>query len=55
MLLRHSLELTQDAEVLETAGADAITDGARTKDIAARGARVLTTREAGDAVLAKLG
>jgi 3-isopropylmalate dehydrogenase len=55
MLLRHSLELLQEAEVLEKAVADAITGGACTKDIAARGARVLTTREAGDAVLAQLG
>jgi 3-isopropylmalate dehydrogenase len=54
MLLRHSLELTAEAEVLEAAVTRALADGARTADIAARGGRVLSTREMGDVVLANL-
>jgi len=54
MLLRHSLGLTAEAEALEKAVADAIADGARTPDIAGSGAQALSTREAGDAILAKL-
>ncbi len=54
MLLRHSLELTAEADVLESAVTRALTDGARTADIAGRGARTLSTQEMGDVVLANL-
>jgi 3-isopropylmalate dehydrogenase len=54
MLLRHSLELTQEADTLEAAVSRALESGARTPDIAASGERVLTTREMGDAVLSGL-
>jgi 3-isopropylmalate dehydrogenase len=54
MLLRHSLELTQEADALEAAVSRALEGGARTPDIATAGERVLTTREMGDAVLAAL-
>jgi 3-isopropylmalate dehydrogenase len=54
MLLRHSLELTAEADVLESAVTRALTDGARTADIAGRGVRTLSTREMGDVVLANL-
>ncbi len=50
MLLRYSLELPAEAQVVEKAVADAITNGVRTADIAA-GGRPATTREAGDAVV----
>jgi 3-isopropylmalate dehydrogenase len=50
MLLRHSLKLTAEAEVLERAVSEAITAGARTKDIGG----TYTTSQAGDAVLARL-
>jgi 3-isopropylmalate dehydrogenase len=58
LLLRHSLGLEAEAARVETAVADAITDGARTADIAgAHGAAgrpaVLGTAAMGDAVLAK--
>lgn len=53
MLLRHSLELAAEAQVVEKAVTDAILDGVRTADIAA-GVRSHTTREAGDAVVAKI-
>ncbi len=54
MLLRHSLELPREADVLEAAVSGAIEGGARTPDIAAPGAARCSTREAGDAVLAAL-
>ena len=54
MLLRHSLELTREAETLEVAVNRALEGGARTPDIAMSGERALTTREMGDAVLGML-
>ncbi len=53
MLLRHSLELLDEAQTVEKAVADAITEGVRTADIAGKG-RVASTREAGDAVVRKI-
>lgn len=53
MLLRHSLGLNAEAEALETAIEAAITDGARTADIAADGAS-LSTREMTDRVLQRI-
>jgi 3-isopropylmalate dehydrogenase len=55
MLLRHSLGLTEEAAVVETAVDRAITDGARTSDVAAPGEERLSTREMGEAIRAKLG
>jgi 3-isopropylmalate dehydrogenase len=54
MLLRHSLGLEAEATAIETAVTGAIADGARTPDIVAPGAKVLSTREVGDAILARL-
>jgi 3-isopropylmalate dehydrogenase len=54
MLLRHSLDLKTEADVLESAVNRALEDGARTADIAQQGAHALSTREMGDAVLANL-
>lgn len=53
MLLRHSLDLSKEAQAVETAVAEAISEGVRTADIAA-GSQPATTSQAGDAVLAKL-
>lgn len=55
LLLRHSLQLRDEARAVELAVERAIADGVRTPDIAAPGQRAATTREAGDAVLAALG
>jgi 3-isopropylmalate dehydrogenase len=55
MLLRHSLQLEAEARAVEAAVSSALTRGARTADIAAAGSVRLSTREAGDAVLAELG
>jgi len=54
LLLRHSLALETEARALEDAVSTALERGLRTADIAAKGARSLSTREAGDAVLAEL-
>jgi 3-isopropylmalate dehydrogenase len=54
MLLRHSLELTNEAEVLELAAIHSIEAGVRTPDIASPGARSYSTHEVGDAVIAAL-
>jgi 3-isopropylmalate dehydrogenase len=54
MLLRHSLGLRQEAGQLESAVTRAIEVGARTADIASAGTPPVSTRAAGDAVLAAL-
>jgi 3-isopropylmalate dehydrogenase len=55
LLLRHSLELENEAQSVEAAVSKAIDSGARTADIAEKNASVLTTRQMGDAVLSALG
>jgi 3-isopropylmalate dehydrogenase len=53
MLLRHSLDLPKEAQAVETAVRNVISEGVRTADIAAGGVAA-STAQAGDAVLAKL-
>ena len=53
MLLRHSLDLAEEALVVEKAVQTAISEGVRTADIAA-GGKAVTTVQAGDAVIAKI-
>jgi len=53
MLLRHSLKLEAEAKALEAAVSAALEAGVRTADLKPTGAAA-TTREAGDAVLARL-
>jgi 3-isopropylmalate dehydrogenase len=53
MMLRYSLELPAEAQVVENAISEAISAGIRTADIAA-GATAASTREAGDAVVRKI-
>jgi 3-isopropylmalate dehydrogenase len=54
LLLRHSLELEEEAQQVEQAVAAALSAGARTADLAPAGAEALSTRAAGDAVLSRL-
>ncbi len=54
MLLRHSLGLENEAEVLELAAIHCIESGVRTPDIAEADARRYSTHEVGDAVIAAL-
>jgi 3-isopropylmalate dehydrogenase len=54
MLLHHSLGLTLEAQALESAVTQALRSGARTPDVATPGARAVSTREVGDAVVATI-
>lgn len=54
MLLRYSLQLETEAAALDAAVSDAINAGALTGDLVAAGVRAISTRAAGDAVLAAL-
>jgi 3-isopropylmalate dehydrogenase len=54
LLLRHSLELVEEADALEAAVSRALEGGARTPDIAGKGEKTVSTREMGDAVLGAL-
>jgi len=54
LLLRHSLELEEEAAQIETALRQVISDGARTADLATGGETVLTTSEMTDAVIRQL-
>lgn len=51
MMLRHSLDLANQAERVEAAVRRALTSGARTVDIWSEGTRRVGTREMGDAVI----
>jgi 3-isopropylmalate dehydrogenase len=53
MLLRHSLQLISEAEVVERAVANAVSDGVLTADIAAN-KTAATTKQAGDAVVNRI-
>jgi 3-isopropylmalate dehydrogenase len=54
LLLRHALQMETEALAIEAAVSSAIDAGARPADLAAPGAPSLSTRAAGDAVLAQL-
>jgi len=55
LLLRHSLQLEEEARLIELAVERAVSDGVRTPDIAAPNQRSASTQQAGAAVLAALG
>ena len=54
MLLRYALKLETEARALETAVSDAVVSGALPADLVKPGSKPVTTRAAGDAVLAAL-
>lgn len=54
MLLRHSLDLEEEAAAVEDALKDVINAGARTADIASGDEAILSTSEMTDAILARL-
>jgi len=54
LLLRHSLQLAEEADAVEAAIREVIADGGRTADIALDGEPVLTTGEMTDAIIRKL-
>lgn len=55
LMLRHTLDLPEEADRIEAAVRRALSDGLRTADIAVAGDVVSGTREAGDAIVAALG
>jgi 3-isopropylmalate dehydrogenase len=54
LLLRHSLGLADEAEALEAAVEAALSEGARTADLARRGEATLSTRDITDHILNRL-
>jgi 3-isopropylmalate dehydrogenase len=54
MMLRYSLDLGADADLVEAAVRNVLAAGKRTADIAAPGAKALSTAGMGDAILAEL-
>jgi 3-isopropylmalate dehydrogenase len=54
LLLRLSLDLHEEAELVETAVRQVIAAGARTADLAADGERILSTREMTDAIVQEI-
>jgi 3-isopropylmalate dehydrogenase len=54
MMLRHSLALAQEAELVETAIHEAIDAGALTADVAPKGERPRSTSEVGDAIVSRI-
>lgn len=55
MLLRHSLDLDEEAALVENALQQVIADGARTADLATGDERLLSTAEMTQAILNKIG
>ena len=54
LMLRYSLGLQKEADVVDSAVNKALDDGCRTGDIAVKGERILSTREMGDRIVAAL-
>ena len=51
---KYSLDLDKEADNLENAVQDVLNDGLRTKDIAEKGKKEVSTKEMGDAIISKL-
>ena len=54
MALRYSLDLDNEADVLEKAVQEVLNDGLRTKDILSDGKKEVSTSAMGDAIISKL-
>ena len=54
MALRYSLDLDREADLLDQAVQKVLNDGLRTKDIASKGKKEVTTSQMGDAIISKL-
>ena len=54
MALRFSLNLDKEADALEKAVQEVLNDGLRTKDIASKGNKEVSTKQMGDAIISKL-
>jgi 3-isopropylmalate dehydrogenase len=54
MMLRHSLALHQEAQLVESSIREAIDAGALTADVAPKGERPRSTSEVGDAIVGRI-
>ncbi len=54
MALRYSLDLDKEADLLDQAVQKVLNDGLRTKDIASKGKKEVTTSQMGDAIISNL-
>jgi len=54
MALRYSFDMGREADLIERAIAAALEKGLRTADIKSEGAKIVTTSEMGDAVIAEM-
>ncbi|MCK4939242.1 MAG: 3-isopropylmalate dehydrogenase, partial [Rhodospirillaceae bacterium] len=54
MLLRYSFDLGEDADMIDQAAETVLSSGLRTADIMTDGARLVSTSEMGEAVVAEL-
>ena len=54
MALKYSFSREEDADILEKAISNVLDAGLRTKDIATKGSKVISTVEMGDAVISSL-
>ncbi|HEX9074596.1 MAG TPA: isocitrate/isopropylmalate family dehydrogenase, partial [Anaerolineae bacterium] len=54
-LLRYSLGLTKEADTVERAVDQVLSNGCRTADITQKGERAISTHAMGDAILAGIG
>ena len=55
MMFRYSFSLEDEAKAIENAVASALSDGIRTRDIAAEGEKAIGTTECGDEIIRRIG
>jgi 3-isopropylmalate dehydrogenase len=54
MALRYSFDMGKEADLIDQAIAAALANGLRTADIKSEGAKIVTTPQMGDAVIAEI-
>jgi len=54
MALRYSFNMGKEADLLDQAIAAALAKGLRTADIKSEGAKIVSTRETGDAIIGEM-
>jgi 3-isopropylmalate dehydrogenase len=54
MALKYSLNLENEAKILDQAVQNVLDDGLRTKDILSKGKKEVSTSQMGDAIISKL-
>ena len=54
-MFRYSFSLEDEAKAIENAVVSALSDGIRTRDIAAEGEKAIGTTECGDEIIRRIG